>query len=82
MLTVIPAIAISSELWSAKDRNFDNCGRPICRFPSIPIPSEVELRPVLIPDGYPDISDIPPIRNMSRNGQFLARRTLMLEATC
>jgi hypothetical protein len=82
MLTVIPAIAISSELWSAKQYNWNNCGCPFFRFPPIAIPSEIKLKPVLIPDGCSDISDIPPIRNMSRNGQYSGRRTLMLEAPC
>ena len=82
MLAVIPAIAISSEVWSAKQYNCNNCGRPICRLPSIAIPSEIKLKPVLSPDGCPDIPVIPPIRNMSRNGQYSDWRTVMLQATC
>ena len=70
MMAAIPAIAISSEVRRAKRYSCKSRGRLICRFPSIAIPNELEVKPVLSRDGCPDIPVIQPIKNMSRNGQY------------
>jgi hypothetical protein len=67
MLTVIPAIAIRSKSSSVIQNKCNNCTSTVIGFPPCDT-QRTGAQARFGPRWPPDLSDFPPISNMSRNG--------------